>query len=465
MLSLLSLLTDKNNLALFYAFLDGVGTLIVIFAWSWLRVFEKKEVNTLNRSTVSVSDYTLKVVNIPPNVSERELAVHFANVTGEAVAEVHLAFKNSKEIQLYFQRGQLMKDRFQCVERIRYERTIGMQKSGKKGVAAKKRLKKLLKEREKLTSTIQIKDEERFAKVNPTPKAIQAFVTFETEHGFIKAVSAYQLSWIRSICCLYPRRLKFKNKKLRVSQAPEPSTLIWENLEYSSRSRFFRKCLTTGVATMAIFLSIIFTFLSRDFRSKTLQSAIKPCPDGFNDLSKDAQYGIVSSDIELSHCYCNNLSFGEQGKEELCLEYLKDNVKASVMAYGAGFMVCFMNAFFTWLMDKAGTFEKHQSLDKMEGSNMARVFVLKLINTGCLVLLYNQKWLQRLVGVQFPDPQNFNVDWYETGGVSIVIVMVINIISPHVAPLLEYRNHRAKIRAIEKHLIDNKETDDNHRVW
>lgn len=129
-------------------------------------------------------------------------------------------------------------------------------------------------------------------------------------------------------------------------------------------------------------------------------------------------------------------------------------------------MVCFMNMFFTILMDKAGTFEKHESLDAMESSNMTRVFLLRFINTGCLVLLYNMNLIQTLVGVRFEDPQNFNVDWFGTGGVSMIIVMCINVFSPHIGPLLQYRNHMAKIRQLEtKGLTKDKETNDNYRIW
>lgn len=35
--------------------------------------------------------------------------------------------------------------------------------------------------------------------------------------------------------------------------------------------------------------------------------------------------------------------------------------------------------------------------------------------TGCLVLLYGQRWLQTLVRVHFDDASDFNVDWYATG--------------------------------------------------
>ena len=106
----------------------------------------------MNRATVSASDYTLRATSIPPQTSEREIAVHFANSTGEAVAEVNLAFQNSEEIKEYFKRGKLMRKRFDCVQKIRYEKTISVHEKKKK--QSDKRLKKLMQEREKLQKSL-----------------------------------------------------------------------------------------------------------------------------------------------------------------------------------------------------------------------------------------------------------------------------------------------------------------------
>lgn len=131
-----------------------------------------------------------------------------------------------------------------------------------------------------------------------------------------------------------------------------------------------------------------------------------------------------------------------------------------------GFMVCFMNTFFTILMDKAGSFEKHESLDAMESSNMTRVFLLKFLNTGCLVLLYSITLIQTIVGVRFEDPHNFNMDWFETGGVGMIIVMCINVVSPHIGSIMAFRKHRKNIKKLEtKGLTKDQETDDRYRIW
>lgn len=451
---------DKNELALVYAWIDVVGTIFFIVAWIWLLRFESKESQVLNRNVVTASDYTIRLKSIPEDTTERELAVHFAEVTGQAIAAVHLAFNNSKEISMYIKRGLIMQQRYKCVQRIRYEKTVNDGKPGQK-----KRLKKLMRERADLTMAVRAKDEERSQAIPKNQRAIEAFVTFESETGFIEAMMKYHLNWFSTYCCCYPERLKFKGVRLSVERAPQPSTIIWENLEYTKSSRTFRKCLTTGVALMAIFFSVILTFLARDVKIKVLMNASKPCPDGFFDQSLDYQLELIKNDIDLSHCYCSTLSVRDQWNIHHCHDNINAKAKATSIGYGAGFIVVFMNAFFTWLMDKAGEFEKHQSLDKMETSNMVRVFLLKFVNTGCLVLLYGQRWLQKLVRIHFEDASEFNVDWYATGGTSLMIVMLLNIVSPHVGPFVWYLRHRARIRSLEQNLTADLETNDSHRIW
>ena len=77
-------------------------------------------------------------------------------------------------------------------------------------------------------------------------------------------------------------------------------------------------------------------------------------------------------------------------------------------------------------------------------------------------------WLQRLVGVQFSDASDLNtfgVEWYATGGTSLMIVMLLNIIAPHAGSFVAYLRHRAKIRRLEKTLTEDMETSDSHKVW
>lgn len=457
---------DKNTIAILYSMLDVTGTLIVILGYYWLKSFEKSEEDHLNRTTVTASDYTLQISNIPKNITEREIAAHFAQITSSPIAEVNLAFNNAKEIQMYMRRGSVMKKRVDCINKIQYERSIGEKQKGEKS-ASRRRIRKLLRERNRLTSQVDIKDAERALNVSAQPDVIQAFVTFDTEEGFVKAISEYSLNWIRSISCFYPKRLRLGGVKIRVKQAPEPSTLIWENIEIKERHRFGRKCLTSIIAVLALFLSICLTFYARDYKIKILNASSGVCPSYFTELSLDEQRAMVETDQTLEHCYCGGLEKAQDLiNDEICEAFVKDKLLSVLTTYGASFIVVFINMFFTMLMDKSGTFEKHQSLDDMESSNMTRLFLLKFLNTGCLVLFYGIKFIQVMMNVKFDDPQNFNIEWYETGGVGLVMVMIINIFSPHVGSFLAYRKYRSKIRKLEQNLTkDKKHVDEKFKIF
>lgn len=455
---------SKNFLAILYSSLDAMGTVIVIFGFYWLRLFQKTEVNHLNRATVDASDYTLRAKGIPPDITEREIAVHFAKLTGEAVADVNLAFNNANEIRMYSSRGAIMKQRFKCIQQIRYEKSIGQHIKGKKQ-SAKRRLASLLRQRKRLTISVDYRDALRDSRMKQNPDAIQAFITFDTERGFLKAISSYQMSWIKSLFCFYPDELKMKGYKLSVSQAPEPSTIIWENLEINERKRFLRKSLTTFVASLAILLSIFFTFRAREFKLDAMERMKALCPQSFLDLNEENQYDAVVENDSLADCYCANLDTQGRLGESICVSFVRNQIKATSMTYGAACMVAFMNMFFTILMDRAGSYEKHHSLDEMESSNMTRVFLLKFANTGLLVLLYSSTIIQTIVGVKFEDPHNFNVEWFETGGVGIIIVMIINIFSPHLGSMFSYFRYRSRIAKVERNLTEDYETDENYKIW
>lgn len=320
-------------MAFLYGLIDFVGTLVVIIGWVWLIVFQRREVDHLNRTTVDASDYTVRVLGIPPRTKERELAAHFAHITNEAVAEVNLAFKSAKAIQHYRMRGKIMKERIKCVQRIRYESSYNKAEVLER--RRRRKIKKLLKERRKLTEQITLIDDVRKGNTKKSYDAIQAFVTFDTETGFLNAISSYQINWIRSFF-FYPKHLFFGGNKLKLLQAPEPSTIIWENLEFSATSRFCRKCLTTFIASLAVLMSIYFTFLAKDFREELVKSMNAVCPDYLSGLTNSELRLLAEQNRSISHCYCSTLQPSEQWNEPMCVEYVKGAFKASAMNYGAG---------------------------------------------------------------------------------------------------------------------------------
>jgi len=433
---------EKDKLAYYYSVLDVVSTIFVTLAWLWLRAFEKKEVDNLNRSTVTASDYTVRLPWIPADTKEAELRGHFARITGHPVAAVSLAYDNAKEIELYFDRGAQMKKRFNVIQKIRYSKTMAMKYGDH--MIDKDEMNALLKERETITKKIEDIDKTRAIEVATFPTPIQAFVTFDTEKGYMTAIKCYSLSWWKNLC--FPHNLRFKGHKIRVKKAPEPSTIQWENLECTSQERNKRKAITTFVAFVAIFFSVWFTFHARAVQQDAMDAGGKTeCPLDWSSLTSLERLERATRNEEIIHCYCD-----QDPLASICKDYLKQRSIAQGITVGASLAVVVINLFFTWLMNKAAKFEKHQSLDSMEASILSRTFLLKFINTGCLILLYNQDFIQSMVGVTLNIDPDFSMSWYSTAGQSMFIIMIGTILSPHLSPLFRYyTSKKARERALD----------------
>ena len=395
---------DKSELAYYYSVLDCACTLFVVIGWLWLRSFEKKESENLDRATVTASDFTIRITKLPTDTTERALAGHFAKITACSVVDVNLAYDNSAEIDLYLGRGKLMKERFLLVHKIRYHLT--MAKKFGDHMLDESELNGLKKAKQECSDKIEEIDSKRSRVTRTNPHPIQAFVTFDTEDGFLTAIKQYQLSWYHTIkpfsWCCYPKFLRFKGMKINAKPAPEPSTILWENLSVSYYDRLWRKCQTTCLALVAILVSVVVAFYARSYQQTIMaEGGTGECIEGWSSLTTEAKVNFVTSQAgeDYLHCYCDELGYVEQWNDAFCKQHVKDVTMGQGVYFGASAVVTFMNTAIEYIMYWAAGYEKHHSLDSMEASIMIRVFVLQFINSGCLVLLFSQEWLKEMIGI------------------------------------------------------------------
>ena len=83
-----------------------------------------------------------------------------------------------------------------------------------------------------------------------------AYVTFDHEESYVRCLNAYKhsTSWWRRL--FQSKHLRFQYKKaLSVSAAPDPSDVIWENLDTSQLSRWCRTQLTFAISFFLIVMS------------------------------------------------------------------------------------------------------------------------------------------------------------------------------------------------------------------
>ena len=458
------------ELAGIYAYLDLGAMIFMLMAYIWLRVFERKETLLLDQATVNVSDFSVRFSNLPKECTTEEFKQHIAKVTNSQVAAVYFAYDNHHEIEGYRRRGKLVQEKYHIrQQKLYHEQIIAGQEKGaastcgpccgwsyfcpcscRKDVRANElELWASLDERNaQLGGEIKAMNIKLEEETHSEP--LFAFVTFEEKIGALVAKSLYTVSWFSYICM--EAKHKFKGHRLKVSKAPEPSTIIWENLNFTHYDRMKRRWKTGLIAFALIFISffarLISTIVSRAADSSAGNGV---CPDTFADLSVDAQHTVITENSDLVHCYCGDLPLQDLSSDPFCKDYFDDNVRATGITYGASFMMVAINMSLEIAVRIFADYEKHHSIDSKAKSIFKRLFWLYVVNNAAVFIIQintsDLGFIQQMTGYTPAESLvNFTADWYAAAGGSIIIVQVSTALAIQGGNLFAYWRFRNTIQ-------------------
>lgn len=445
-----------ETLALMYCYLDLSGVVLVIIAYIWLRIFETKEEYLLDKNTLTAAEFSVKFDNLPPECTEAELKAHLAKVTKQGVSSVVFAHNNYEEIKAYRKRGKLVQQRYHAIkEREYYEHLIKVEK--KKVSNSTALFERLNKKRIDCGAQIKAIESDLFTgEEDPTP--LCAFVTFEEKIGAIVAKATYTNSFLGYLCM--PSALRFKGHRLRVSDAQEPSTIIWENLSFNRWARIKRRARTMIVAAALIFVSLVAQFFANMMdRSAKNFAGGETCPDSFFSLTEDQQEDVVENNGQLLHCYCDQFNSVEQENNDLCHSYFQKTLRANLITYGASILVLIINMLLEYAVSYFSEYEKHHSIDNKGRSVFVRLFWLYVVNSAVVFLIEVNPsrfaFVQKISGIApAPAYDNFSADWYISVGVAIILVQIGNVLFGHSYPLYQlWSLERRKKQAIKNPLM------------
>jgi hypothetical protein len=105
-----------DDLAMVWSTIDLMATFFVCIAFVWLRLFEQREIVTIERDQVSPADYTVLVSNLPADCSEMSLRAHFAQLLVETIEEIIFVEDNALDIAMFEMRGDLVKKRYKLTQ-------------------------------------------------------------------------------------------------------------------------------------------------------------------------------------------------------------------------------------------------------------------------------------------------------------------------------------------------------------
>ncbi|KAF0697877.1 Aste57867_11460 [Aphanomyces stellatus] len=363
-----------------------------------------------------------------------------------------------------------------------------------------------------------------------------AFVVFNHVESQRRCLNDYRTSassWKRA---WQPRGLRFRGTfPLKVIQAPEPSNIIWENLETTPTARFLRRSLTNFITFILLIVSCAIISLAQGAQKKFNT----PGPDNLCDKILDVYQGpnftssndtawslawnasqtcpqsksyaiayvnhsaapFASSILPwnaadehanltrcISPCYDTNATCGTlpcfstdrnrtsdddpceayppesilvcyckpklewyiqtQGvyhgptalwtTELPCRDYITAFVTKNALLVAAACTVIFVNTALRSIFYAFATLERHSSESNKAAAVVVKLFFAQWINTAVIVLVVNAQlgntaMFSSLLSGTLTDMQRA---WYTSVGAGITLTMIINVVTPHIGPLL-----------------------------
>lgn len=472
---------SKDVLAIFAALFDvGVITGFLLFI-RWLRAREELEEWQVENSHIRAKDYTIELRDVPKHRDldslDRRLRKHFEKVLSHPlsswthqpydvrVADINFGVRHSGLIAAFKKRGAMLRD----LERKQKELVV-TRKTTVKNLALLNLSKVSMRSLAPLNDTVRniaqqdrvIDDIQRDARQS----AVRVYVTFADREGFNRAMDQYATS----SRLFQPQRLRLGGHRLLIRQAPDPSSIIWENLEYSRCNRCLRGAITGIASLVLIAISAMVLFAVEDAKRGALQSeeGLQCSALSGDVLNKSAvvvdelstRFNATVGQSGRLACYCDAVAseagvgaaravrFDDTGLDASgrgdspfwCVEWANDRLVAQMMTSLLAFTVVGVNLLLRALVNLMVPFERPHTRSEDMLSRMRKLFWVQLINTGFLIAIVNT----RIPGVS-PDEaglvgggtfDDFTPEWYAAVGVPIILSMVGNIVSPHAMPLL-----------------------------
>jgi hypothetical protein len=202
------------------------------------------------------------------------------------VRNIAFGFYNSAVIDLLAKRGKLIRYMEKVQERLYLNKTIG---NVKKVLKNEKVMRKYNKRVDKYEKRLDKMEESGKYVDNP----VSAFVTFEREEGYLRAVDAYPDGIFYYLCMR--KKLKMEDKRtgkhyrLDIEQAKEATDILWENLDKTANSRRLRTCAVCCTALILIVCGTIFVVAAKVSKNAEFKMFPKiDCPS-FEEVMSDKQ--------------------------------------------------------------------------------------------------------------------------------------------------------------------------------
>lgn len=362
-------------------------------------VLYPKEQKIAQALFLSIDLYSVWVPEVPSGCGEETLKQFFEGFTGEEVEEVNIAYDDGALINLFIERGQVLGELWRVTGRVLLEfarkpKATRLLNEEEMTLRKADSVERLVEFYDLLLTTYHSLNEQTRSFNKGGSRAISAVITFQTRDGMVKALGL-------------TAKDKFQNMALKCTPAPPPSTIQWENLEYPLASQVRRQFLSALVVMGAIFGSFAAATGSSAYRNELAVADLDPC----------AAYSPISAGAAMFD------------PTDACYEYWRDKAPLFIFTVLATLVVALVNYLVGLVAVSLSPLEKHHSLNSSSISVAIRLFVAYSINT-CFVFI--------LVSIFLRGGGDLTLAWYSSVGAQILLMMLFNIVTPHLPVLVSY---------------------------
>jgi hypothetical protein len=399
------------------------------------------------------------------------------------VAEVSVAHPNGAQISKYLLQSKTYHKLREARARVQKYSDGTPWKKGADETKRQKALANLAKLEKKMEEAAAKLDKKHHDKAKETDAGLQAcecaFVMFENEKSLNLCKNDYRTSHSSINRFFQPKSLRFpeqtasgvKLHPLWVRPAPEPSVILWENLEITGMEYQLR-CILTNFLTFVIICVACGSIMMAKKYQNDYQSAIPAATE-----CSDALVGCGWTSFTLSEldsctttiyseyvrdralkCFCKEQlgvyvnEFGAlTGTEELgksipeCKQYADNAYTSMALTVVAAFVVVALNIALQTVLKALTEVERHDSLSDESASVSFKIFLATFLNTALILLLVNAQFVDGNGDSYLPDGfplfsgsfTDLSRGWYSVVGAGLSLTMALNVFSPHLAPMVQ----------------------------
>ncbi|OMJ79554.1 hypothetical protein SteCoe_20406 [Stentor coeruleus] len=404
----------ENNLNKLWIidFFTSIGFLVFIYFYanSTNKTATQEEVNN-----IKISDFSLEVKGFPPYITDEQVISYF-----ESYGHVVEVYKS----RYYYGSLKEYKKLYETAYQIGIDRKIHKIPRIIKSKSAS--LSTFLKN----TDVLKTHDELEVSKV---------FVIFSTIEEKKRALSEIR-ALTRSKSIFVRRNVSRRNFNFRLilKPAPDPSDILWENLEYG-----YLDLLKVRIPLFFLTILLVIVSFIVIYGVKAYYTTI-PSSNSCQDVNVDGWMDLATAKITLKSnneiiCYCKQQKIDEIMSDidltNYCGVYLKRFTSTAFINFSVSMSIMAVNYLLKITVNVLSKYERFSRKTSKRLYVLTAMFTLMFVNTALSSLLANTHFSSSL-GRFKGKYSDITREWYDDVGSTITVTMIMSMFSPHAFDLV-----------------------------